>query len=386
MRLTSLAAAAALLLACAGPARAQLFDAPFSEAPLFPAVEAAGPRWSLGAEYLIWWLRRGQAPPILTTGPDASQGVLGQPGTRVVFGDGRLETRHDDRFIGARVSVDWLNADRSFGLEGRAFFLERDSTYFTLKHRPTPLLALPYTDARTGRPASEIVAGPDPARGALNGGFVGYSRIELFGQEANAVVPLLDDEAWTVDLLAGARFLQMRDRFHQTATSFVLPEQSDLFGVKDNFRIHNAFYGGQLGARLERRFGRLAVQSRFTAALGADDQLIRTFGQRVTATPQIRVETPGGLYVQPSNSGRFERCNFDAVGEVGVNLAYDLRPRVRLIAGYTFLLWADPLRAGDQVDTVVNPQAGTAPARPVIPFKGDVFWAQGASVGLQLRW
>ena len=50
------------------------------------------------ADYLLWWLKRGGVPAILTTGPAGSQGILGDRGTGVVYGDRRLETRHDDRF------------------------------------------------------------------------------------------------------------------------------------------------------------------------------------------------------------------------------------------------------------------------------------------------
>jgi hypothetical protein len=343
--------------------------------------------WSFQADYLLWQLRRGYAPPVLTTSSPASQGLLDRPDTRVVYGDDRLETRHGDRFNGARLAADWLSDDGAFGFEGRGFFLERDSTYFTLKQRSDVLLALSYVDATTGRQASEIIAGPDPKRGLLWGGFVGYSRIELFGEEANAVAPLIaDDPAWRLDALAGGRFLQMRDRYHQTATSYVLPAKRRLYGVDDNVRVHNAFYGGQVGVRGERRFGRLAVQYRATAALGADGQEVKTFGSTVVATPRGRVQTNAGLFIQASNSGRFTDCNLDAVGEVGLNLAYDLTGWMRARVGYTFLYWADPLRAAEQLDRTINVSQPAGPARPEIPFKGEAFWAQGLNVGLEFRW
>src|SRR5262249_26186522 len=73
-------------------------------------------------EYLVWWLRRGHAPPVLTTSSTASQGVLGQPDTRVLYGDERLETRHNDRFIGGRVTLNWQPEGSDLGVEGRGFF------------------------------------------------------------------------------------------------------------------------------------------------------------------------------------------------------------------------------------------------------------------------
>lgn len=352
-----------------------------SVAPAQPVqVESPSAGWTVSAEYVIWWLRRGYLPPVLTTSSPSSQGLLGQPDTRMVYGDERLETRHNDQFIGTRFALEWLDATESLGLEGRAFFLERDSTYFTLKQRSQSLLALTYFDGVRGEQASIIVAGPDPQRGLLWGGFVGYSRIELFGEEANLVVPLAREVDWSLDLLVGARFLQMRDRYHHTATNYLLPEKAILTGIVDNYRVHNAFYGGQLGLRGECRWERLFFQGRAALALGADAQLVRTFGERVYHTPQERIVSPYGLFVQPSNTGKFRRCNFDGVGEVAVNLGYQVCDWLRGYVGYTFLYWADPLRAASQVDRFVHPELSK------IPFVGDSFWAHGFNLGLEARW
>lgn len=351
-----------------------------------PVAPQADTNWTVSTEYVVWFIRRGYVPVILTTSTPASQGLLDRPDTRIVYGDERLETRHWDRFIGTRFAVEWRDPDELFGFEGRAFFLERDSTYFTLKQRSDVLWALSYVDANTGREASEIVSGPDPVRGPLWGGFVGYSRVELFGQEANVVVPLMSDDTCSVDLLAGARFLQMRDRYHHTATSFVLPDKAQLYGVVDNYRTGNAYYGGQLGLRGEYRWGRLYAQGRAVVGLGADDQLQRTWGQRVDHNPQRRIQEERGLYVQPSNTGSYSRWHFDGVAEAAGNVGVDLTCWLRGFVGYTFLYWADPLRAAKQVDRVVNQGQPAGPAHPAIQFRGDALWAHGVNFGLEARW
>jgi hypothetical protein len=330
-------------------------------------------------DYVNWWLRRSYLPPVLTNGAG------------VVYGDDRLETRHGDSFMGGRFALEWDGPN--IGVEGRAFFLERDSTYRTIKYSDSPLAFL-YTDVKTGAQATRVIAGLDPMRGPLAGGFVGYSRIELFGEEVNAVIPMASGcGPWRVDLLAGARFLQMRDRYNDTATSrntaplYGFPAQAVLYGLIDNFRTHNAFYGGQVGVRAEADYGRWIVNGRLTAALGADDQLVQTWGQQLYQSPTARVVGPVGLFVQPSNSGSFRRCNFDAAGELALNVGYRLTDHVTLKVGYTFLLWADPLRATEQVQTVLNTHQGRGgPGLPVIPFKGEPFWAQGVNVGLDVRW
>src|SRR5262249_49086607 len=144
--------------------------------------------WSVTGEYLLWFLREGRVPPLLTTSSFSSGGRLGQPDTQVLYGDDRLQTRHDDRFIGTPVRLGWTNTDQAFGVEGPAFFLERDPTHFAAVSGGTTLLARPYFSPN-GTATSEVIAGPT-VLGLANGGFVGYSRIEFFGEEANTVVPL----------------------------------------------------------------------------------------------------------------------------------------------------------------------------------------------------
>ncbi len=325
---------------------------------------------------------------MLTTSSPASQGILGAADTRVLYGGDRQETRHDDEFNGVRIGVQWMNADNSLGVEARAFFLERDSTYFKAVSDGSELLAMPYYNPVLNREEARIIAGPAPGRGFLSGGFVGYSRIEWYGEDVNAVVPLAVESTWRLDLLAGLRFFQMRDRFEDTATSRTQPDGATLWGVTDNYRVGNAFYGGQVGVRGESWFGRFFVQARATIALGGDDERVRAFGQAIYQTPQIRVVSPVGLYVQPSNTGQFTRVNFDGAGEAAINVGYQLTSWARVYAGYTFLYWADPLRAGDQVDMVVNRAQGSTPTpvRPLVTFKGDALWAQGVNAGLELRW
>src|ERR1700730_14776252 len=70
-----------------------------------PGQEGPGNRWYGRAEYLLWWLREGRVPPLLTTGSFANGGVLGASDTTVLYGDERLKTRHDDRFNGIRLAL-----------------------------------------------------------------------------------------------------------------------------------------------------------------------------------------------------------------------------------------------------------------------------------------
>ncbi|HEV3256208.1 MAG TPA: BBP7 family outer membrane beta-barrel protein [Gemmataceae bacterium] len=355
-----------------------------------PGQEGQGNRWYGRTEYLLWWLREGRVPPLLTTGSFANGGVLGAADTKVLYGDDRLKTRHDDRFNGIRLALGyWLDAEQDLGVEAGAFFLERDSTYFKATSAGDVLLARPFINALDGSPMSEVIAGP-AAGGMRNGGFNGYSRVEFFGQEVNLVAPLAGAGDARLELLAGARFLQMRDRLDLTATGRLLPDQAVLFGLTDHFRADDQFYGGQVGVRAERVLGRWLLSVRGQAALGGTEQVVRAFGDRTYQTPLTKVVQPFGLAVLPSNSGRSTNTDLDAVYEVGANLGYQVTSYLRGFAGYTFLYWNNPVRAGDQVDLVVNPSQLTGPlagpARPLVPFREDAFWAQGLNAGMEVRW
>ncbi len=355
-------------------------DGPIPVAAESFAADATGPRFLVSVDYVLWWLREGRLPATLTTSSQASRGLLGQSDTRVLYGDDRLETRHGDRFNGLRATLGyWFDDARTIGVEGNAFFLERDSTYFKATSDGSTLLARVYENA-DGSPASSIVAGLAPT-GLRNGGFVGYSRIELFGEEANLVALLLAGDGFRVEALAGARFLQMRDRTDLTATGRTLPETTTLFGLEDHYRVENAYYGGQVGLRGEWTRGRWFVNLRGEVGPGANVVQVRAFGESLYQTPTERLVTPTGLTVQASNTGTFDRTPVNVVSEVGLNVGCRLTDHVRLHLGYTFLLWDSPLRSGDQIDLVV-----TGSTRPAIPFKEDLFWAQGLNAGVEVTW
>jgi hypothetical protein len=347
-------------------------------------------RLHVDVEYILWWLREGRVPALLTTSSPASAGILGRPDTRVLYGDDRLETRHGDRFNGVRISLDyWLNECETLGIEGSAFFLERDSTHFKAVSDGSTVLARPFVNALDGGQASEVIAGPS-GFGDRNGQFVGYSRIELFAEEVNFKTPLLTGDAGRLELLAGAHFLQMRDRTDLTATGHPLSQPSTLLGLTDHFRVEDRFWGGQAGLRGDLACGRWRLRVTGETALGATDATVRAFGDRIFQTPAAKLVIPYGLAVQPSNSGRFEHTEFAAVTQVGVSLGYRVCDRLTVFLGYTFLYWDAPLRAGDQIDLQVNPALITGtphgPAHPAIPFRSDALWAQGCNLGVELNW
>jgi hypothetical protein len=388
---------AVLLLACAAASGRADGPPPAADGldPCPPAAPEACPeedadKLRVGVDYLYWFLNRMRVPPLVTTGTPESGGVLGAPGTELLYGDGRLESRHG-RYVGVRADADyWFGRGECVGLSASAFFLERDSSNFTVRQHTVPVLAIPYVRP-SGDPWAYTVAGPAAGGAELSGGVNVYSRVELFGEDVNLLLGLARGDGWRLDGLAGARFVQIRERLDLTATSRLLPDEAVLFGLTDHFHTFNKFYGGQLGLRGECRLGRWSLEARGTVALGADDQLVETKGDRLYQTPLVRETNDYGLFVLPSNRGSFSRTDFDVVSELRVDLGYDLTRYCRVRVGYTLLTWDNPVRPGDQIGPIDRHQVEpggrpVSPPLPVIPFREDFFWAQGGNVGLELRW
>lgn len=344
----------------------------------------AAPTWSCEAELLVWWLRNGRIPPILSTGPVASQGILDRPGAVVVYGNEKLDV---NRHLGGRFTLNgWLDETHSLGFQVRGFVIERNSRTFKLSSDGSLLLARPYFDAAAGVQASQVIAGPAPGVGDLSGSFYGFTKNELFGEQASLVLPI-GSETLTLNLLAGGYFLQMRERLEFTSASKLLPDEAVIFGTTDKSKIYNRFYGGHLGVQGELWHDYWFLGFQGQCAVGLTTQRVNAFGDNLVATPFSRDWVPVGLLVQPSNSGKCDNSTLDVVYEFNIRAGCQVTSWLRVHVGYTLIYWTNPIRAGDQVDLALDRQQSSAgAARPRIPFADDWFFAQGGSVGLEFVW
>jgi hypothetical protein len=132
-------------------------------------------------------------------------------------------------------------------------------------------------------------------------------------------------------------------------------------------------------------------------ALGVTRQEVDIAGATVLFDPagSPSAVEPGGVQALTSNIGNYRQDEFAVVPEVGVNVAAEVMPGLRVWAGYTFLYWSNVVRPGDQIDPALNPGLvptdvtfGTpgGPARPLFSFKDSDFWAHGVNVGAAFRY
>jgi hypothetical protein len=165
--------------------------------------------------------------------------------------------------------------------------------------------------------------------------------------------------------------------------------------VQDRFQTANHFYGGQIGAAYERRWGRVSLDARASVALGATHQVLEIDGFQTRFLPgQQPMTFRGGLLAAGPNIGTFTRDRFSVVPEVTVNLGYWVTPRLKAYVGYNFLFWSNVIRPGDQIDRVVDltfvPNAPPVPFsgqfRPQPLFKQSDLWVTGVQFGAEWRW
>ncbi len=351
------------------------------------------------AEYLLWWVRGMKLPPLVTTSPPTSLGVIGMPGTALLIGGtDAVSTMRS----GLRGTLGWwIDPERTWAVEGTLFGLAQESKVHGASSPGLPLLARPFFNVLANAEDAELVANPLipslPTLLPLSGTVLVSTRSELWGAQANLVRNVYRGPVADIDLFGGFRYLDLQEQLdinEALVVSALSPAAvGTSFLVADAFHTHNQFYGGQLGARGEFHLGPWFVNLRGGVALGTTHETATINGYTAVGVPGVGVTTfPGGLLAQPTNSGRFTNNTFSVVPEAGLNIGYQVTDYARIFVGYSFLYWNNVARPGNQVDLGVNPSQIApphllmGPARPGFFFKDSDFWAQGVNFGVELRY
>lgn len=393
-----------------------------------PPVDVGKRVWLRG-EFLMWWMRPQSAPPLvsvvsppLVPGPlTFTPGAIGTPGQLTLVGDGPVGGSF---LLGGRFTAGvWMNDCQTCGLEARYFFLGPRSDRFHLDSNAASIIARPIfaPNLFNGVPIGEtaqIVAIPPgftlpggaPAP-AQSGSITVDTSSYLWGAEVNAREALWVcggcDAGKRIDLFVGFRYLDLEESLRvQEDILFLTPDQNgrpagSVIQVVDFFGTHNQFYGGQVGVSSEFRRGRWFAETRAQVALGVTHQtvLIDGFQQFTPPGGATVFDNRGGLLaIRGANIGRFEHDRFSVVPEINLNLGYQITPGLRAFFGYSFLYWSNVVRAGNEIDRVVDvtrvpnfvpPGLNIPPVnppRPAVRFQQTDFWAQGVNLGMELKW
>lgn len=335
-------------------------------------------------------------PPLVTTGPTNSMtaGILGAPGTTVLFGDNEV---NDDHRSGGRITLGaWLDDCQDLGLEGDYFAFESQSTGFSMASPGDPIIARPFFNAaQMGAPDRLFIARPGLVAGSINIQ-AKSSDYESAGIRLRHLLGASQDccgRCVRIDVLGGYRYAGFSDDLTineveiSTAQGGTTP-LGTRFDLTDAFSTKNEFHGGEIGLIGSIHRGCWSLELLGKIALGNNEQTARVNGATTVAVPGAPVVArPGGFLALPSNSGEFTNDEFTVIPEFGVNLGYSITPCCRAFVGYTFIYWSDVVRAGDQIDLTVDPSqlTGGVGTRPAFEFNSTDFWAQGISAGLEFR-
>jgi hypothetical protein len=346
----------------------------------------------LRGEYLYWWTKGYDVPPLVTTSGATGTGALGAAGTNVVYGG---DLMGNDGRSGAKLTLGWeLFTETPAGVELSYFGLGKEENNFRLDTPSGITVARPFfninPDTGIARQDAELVSQP----GVLSGAVSVDSTTELQGGEAILRWTTCEACERHTDMLIGYRFLRLDDsmimredlRTISTAGGVVAGTTFNLF---DEFDTENEFHGVEIGTSSSFHRGRWTMDTTVKLGIGSTRTTTTIGGQTVRTVPNAGSATSaGGLLSQPSNIGTREFDSFTMVPELGVMLKYDITCNVQATVGYSFLYWSKVGRAAEQIDTDVNltqqpPGPVTGDLRPRALEVSNDFWAQGLSAGLE---
>ncbi len=363
------------------------------------------------ADYISGWTNGMSLPPLVTTSPDGTPrnipfaianvannalvnpdvvgfkrvpvaGVLGYPNTTVLFGGRRV---NDGYRPGGRITLGgWLTCSRMLGIEGDYLGLADQSTRFRAAGtNGTPIIMRPFfnTDVNVNLPDAEVVNFPPTNQPGLEGQVTidTLSRVQFGGLRfllnwgCDDGCPdfegLCGQPVWIdCNLLLGYRWARLDEGVWIQENLRVFADGTDLnaqglvgttINVFDSFRTTNQFHGADLGYTTKITHGRWTFDLLSKIALGNTQSIQTIEGQTVvTPVPPGAVQTieNTGLLAQRSNVGRHTSNKFSTIPETGLTIGYNVTPRLRVHAGYSFIYWTNVLRGGDQIDLSVNGQ------------------------------
>lgn len=349
--------------------------------------------FKLDLEYIRMFVSPASMPPLITTGPPGSLGIIGQPGVRVLIG-GDVQYGGFNGFQFRTTS--WFDRERIFGSDGASYFLEQRSRNYAAASDGSTLLARSFVSATPLAEAAATIAAP----GVASGNLVVEMRTRFNNGDGNLTYNLFRDNCTSINALLGYRLAYFKEnllvhqnqQFQAPGAGFFrgapLPAGA-LLTIRDRFENVTDVYAVQVGVRGERIRGRLALDGAVKVGLGWSHHRIYADGRTTYAGTTV----PGGVLAQLTYPYRSSNDDFVVVPEVIGRVGFQVLERVQLYAAYNMVYISSVARPGFNIDREVNvnlppsfPTFGTPGGRerPMPPdFVSDLF-AHGISLGINI--
>lgn len=390
--------------------------------------------WRLENSFLLWTTKKASlSVPLVTSASldDPLPGAIGQPGTKVLLGDEKIDMRWR---YGYTVSIGRsLKNDPAFGVELNFLILPKKTRRQSVHTSGEPGsldLAVPIFDVTglwglNGVPGESVFILPGPLSGpGFQGQFLLKLSSQLLGSEINTKINLQNRSHFGIDCIGGFRWLQLQESLSFVAKTNAIPgsAESGFYNFKDSFKTINNFYGPQIGLMGDYCVDQWFFKSFIKMALGCMSQKEKINGKSQTSDGNLFYMTKnsgneilhGGLFSEPSNRGSHYHNQLAVVLESGTRLSFYLSPCFEIGLGYNFLWLNQVLRPENQIDRRINPtrtvlaeasreSVGIGPVQP-IPFGEPTaaslptgperprpkhhntdFWAQGLTVTIDLK-
>ena len=359
-------------------------------------------RFTLGAEYLLWFVKAQSSPTLFSTSSPQFNGMLGQGDTRALFGEQAIG---NTRQSGGRFTASYLFPNRNWGVDGSVFFLGNSTGSYFVGSDSDPLIARPFTNINTGQSFSELTAFPGLATGSAR---IDYDT-NIWGAEVNAKRALLcgPTPCSRLDLLVGFKNLNVSESLNITESFARTPNSPRSIGspnalsgvVEDRFRTENHFYGVNVGLQGEIQRGRWYLNGKAACAFGQVHQTVIINGAQTIVTDTGVTRAAGGLLALPgANIGTYTQSKFGVLPEAGLTLGVNLTPHLRLGVGYNIMYLNTVVRPAGQIDTgldvtrIPNFPLDPTPARSsmvrpsALPLRDTDLFIQGVNFQLQWTW
>ncbi|MCR9295823.1 MAG: BBP7 family outer membrane beta-barrel protein [bacterium] len=355
-------------------------------------------RLQIRAEVPLYWRRDQGAPPLITTSPAGTDadlaGELGRATTDIIYGNGVL---FDEATAGIRLTFStWLTPDHCNALMFRYWNAGQLSESAQFNSSSFPILARPFFDTEPENAAdqtqdAQLIAFPDELVGSMR--VDNDSRVD--GLELTFRRQLYQDRFNRLDWMTGYQHVRIEERLTIFSNSSVIGDAPGLQGasiaVTDMFETDNEFHGFFYGLMNTRRVACLKIESMFRLGMGNLRRTVDIAGRTTTTSDGVSATQNQGLLARNTNSIPFMDDTFIVIPEVGLNLAYQIRPGLDFNVGYNYMLIPKVGQAAQQIDfnggnrlpvNLSDPLVGDLD--PSLSFEERKYWLH--SLGLGLQW
>jgi hypothetical protein len=377
----------------------------FAAASAEPVIGALHNRWLFEAEYLLWWVRNGDAPVggFIGAAPvsDLVNSSNGSLPNLTPLG-GHAQSFDFGAQSGLRLTLTgYFDDEQGWGFDLNWFQFLKQTVSELAASNGDVLLGPTYTNLDGTR---ALILAAFPSSVTINGTTLTEGRAavvtaqssdRLWGAEINARFRLPVIFFDRLFLIAGFRTVQWGEGISIDTTSVPLPGSSAVstIGLHDSFTALNQFYGGQIGLQTRLQCGRFSLELTDKIALGGEHEQIKIDGATVIALPGSVTRLSGGVLAQATNMGTTDAGRLTWLNEVTVKGGFNLSDNLRATIGYNFLYLGDVVRVTPAVDAVdprsiqvlssFDPNAHVT--RPIPPtLQESRWWAQGLTFGLEL--